>query len=229
MTDNKAVARQIVIRFAIFFSFNALCLFGAAGTLHWWNGWAFMAYMAALAVLTGTFFTNSTDLAEERMTARKKAKSWDAVLVPLIAVVLPTLGIILAGLDRRYGWTTAITTTVSLIALVPMIAGTVLTFWAMKTNAFFSSHVRIQTDRGHTVVSDGPYRFVRHPGYAGAIVYNLALPVMLGSLVAFWTGLAILVLSTVRIVLEERTLRAELPGYREYAERVHYRLLPGLW
>jgi protein-S-isoprenylcysteine O-methyltransferase Ste14 len=225
VTYRKAVLR--VVGFALF---TAACLFGSAGTLHWWNGWAFwVSGVAVVATLTGTVFRTSPELVEERMTAAKKAKAWDRVFVPLIAAVLPLLSIILAGLDRRLGWTHSITASASLLALVLALAANALTYWAMAANPFFSSHVRIQSDRGHTVVRHGPYAYVRHPGYTGSILYGLAAPILLGSLVAFWVGVATLILLVVRTSLEDRVLQNELNGYREYAGAVRYRLVPAVW
>jgi protein-S-isoprenylcysteine O-methyltransferase Ste14 len=204
-------------------------LFATAGTLQWWNGWLFvLGYSALVASLTG-FFSKSPDLVEERMTAGKKAKTWDRWLFALIAAVLPLLATVLAGLDRRFGWTDVLPVPVVMSAFAVMVASNVLTFWAMRVNAFFSSHVRIQDDRGHTVVSAGPYRFVRHPGYLGAIIYNLAAPIVLCSLPAFCVGIAMLLLFVARTVLEDRALQEGLTGYREYAIKVRFRLVPFVW
>ena len=101
--------------------------------------------------------------------------------------------------------------------------------WAMRVNAYFSKIVRIQEDRGHSVVSSGPYRIVRHPTYLGTILFELVTPIMLGSLWALIPGALTALLFIVRTALEDRTLREELPGYQAYAERVRYRLLPGVW
>lgn len=204
-------------------------LFATAGTLRWWNGWLFVLGYSALVVSLTGFFSKSPKLVEERMTAGKKAKTWDKWLFALIAAVLPLLATVLAGLDRRFGWTDPLPVSAVILAFAVMVASNALTFWAMRVNAFFSSHVRIQDDRGHTVVTDGPYRFVRHPGYTGAIVYNLAAPLVLASLPAFCVGIAMLVLFVVRTMLEDRTLREGLAGYREYATKVRFRLVPYVW
>ncbi|MFA5203256.1 MAG: isoprenylcysteine carboxylmethyltransferase family protein [Lentisphaeria bacterium] len=210
--------------------FTALCLFGAAGTIRWWNAWVFIAAnTVTAAILTNRVFKASPDLVQERATARRQAKAWDKVLVPFVVAVFPLASLILAGLDRRYGWTHAITTAESVTAIGILLAANGLVFWAMKSNRFFSSHVRIQTDRGHTAVDRGPYAWIRHPGYAGMILHGLAAPVLLGSAAALWAGVANAGLLVLRTVLEDRTLLAELPGYREYAERVRHRLVPWVW
>ena len=113
--------------------------------------------------------------------------------------------------------------------LVTVLAQDVLLTWSMASNAFFSTVVRIQDDRGHAVASGGPYRFVRHPGYVAAILFYLVTPLMLGSVWTFIPSVLMVLLFVVRTALEDRTLREELDGYWEYAQRVRYRLLPGVW
>jgi protein-S-isoprenylcysteine O-methyltransferase Ste14 len=118
---------------------------------------------------------------------------------------------------------------VQIAALLALISGYLLAVWAMLANRFFSAYVRIQGDRGQSVVTDGPYRGVRHPAYAGGLISNLALPIMLGSLWALIPALLGAISMIVRTALEDRTLQAELPGYAEYARKTRYRLLPGVW
>jgi protein-S-isoprenylcysteine O-methyltransferase Ste14 len=136
---------------------------------------------------------------------------------------------IVAGLDLRYGWLSGITPSAQIAALLIVIAGYALVVWATGTNAFFSQVVRIQTERGHTVISSGPYRYVRHPAYVGMILLVLGAPIMLGSWWALLPGGLSALLVVLRTALEDRTLQADLAGYREYAGRVRYRLLPGVW
>ena len=136
---------------------------------------------------------------------------------------------IVAGLDVRYGWTGGIPLWLHIVTLVIAALGYALGTWAMAANAFFSQIVRIQDDRGHTVVTDGPYQFVRHPGYVGTIAFELATPIMLGSLWALIAGVLAALLLVVRTALEDRILHKELEGYAEYAQQTRYRLLPGVW
>ena len=136
---------------------------------------------------------------------------------------------IVAGLDERFGWSPQISVTLRLVALAIMVLGYIVSTWAMAVNRYYSAVVRIQKDRGQTVVSDGPYRLVRHPSYATGIVASLMIPILLGSLWALIPcGLGVL-LTIIRTALEDRTLLEELDGYKEYAARVRYRLLPGVW
>ena len=170
----KALGRLFVITAVM-----GCCLFGAAGTAEWGNAWLFMgAYVPMLGTLSGAVFRNSPGLVKERMTSGEKARSWDRVILALIAL-LPLAGIIMAGLEKRRGISWDISAVDAALMLVLMLTGNALTFLAMKANPFFSAHVRIQDDRGHKVISSGPYRLVRHPGYTGMIVYNLAAPVLL--------------------------------------------------
>jgi protein-S-isoprenylcysteine O-methyltransferase Ste14 len=228
--DAKAIYAKAARRVAGFTVATAACLFAPAGTLRWWNAWLFMGVgLVLVSTLTGIVFSKSPELVEERMTAGTKAKEWDKVLFALLAVILPFALNVLAGLDYRFGWTNSLGLGAVLAGLGVMLIGMTLTYWAMRSNRFFSSHVRIQDDRGHVVVSDGPYRYVRHPGYTGAILYNLGAPIVLGSLVALGVGVAIMVVFVMRTVLEDRMLQGELGGYRDYAARVKSRLVPFVW
>ncbi len=230
MKANQSTIIKALIRLCFITVIVALSLFGTAGTISWLNGWIFMiAYVLVLITLTGLVFRSSPELVQERMEASHKAKPWDRVFVPVLAIVLPLLSIILAGLDHRYGWTGDLGTFTVVVTLAVMIAGGALTLWAMRVNRFFSSHVRIQSDRGHYVVTNGPYRWVRHPGYTGSILFNVAAPLLLGSFPALAAGIVFTLLMAVRTFLEDKTLRNELPGYGEYAIKTRWRLLPFIW
>jgi len=134
-----------------------------------------------------------------------------------------------AGLDERFGWSHQITPVIHLIGLTFYGLGQGLFSWAMASNKNFSTAVRIQMDRGHTVATSGPYRYIRHPGYMGYIVSSLGMALALGSLWAIIPAGLIACFLVVRTVLEDRTLQDELPGYKDYAQGVRYRLLPGIW
>ena len=171
------------------------------------------------------------DTAQERMDAGKKenVKAWDKYLVQMVAVIMPIAAWILAGLDVRFNWSPELSDGIQIAAFVVSCAASLFSTWAMFVNPFFSSHVRIQTDRGHTVTRSGPYRFVRHPGYAGAVVSWMATGIFFGS---YWMAIPILLtiaVLVVRTALEDRTLQEELSGYQEYTTEVKYRLIPGIW
>jgi protein-S-isoprenylcysteine O-methyltransferase Ste14 len=221
-------AREL-LRFVVFLLVTAGSLFLSAGTLAWRNGWLFMTVIsAAVASVTFGIFRDSPDLLDERRTAAKQAKSWDRTLVPLMSG-LPFLAVIVAGLGKRFAWAAPFPEWSAWGAFVVMSLGSALTYWGMKTNRFFSSYVRIQTDRGHQVVQRGPYAFIRHPGYAGTILFTLGTPFLLNSIPALCLASVTTLITVLRTFLEDRTLKQELPGYSQYAENVRYRLLPLVW
>ena len=207
-----------------------VALFWSAGRLDWWQAWASLAVMAFWTAATAIIVLRyRPDLLAERLARRTGDKSWDAAIVSLLGLVT-LVRYILAGLDQRYGWTGGLPVAVQLVALALCVLGyDVLFVRATAANPFFSRIVRIQSERGHAVVTGGPYRYVRHPAYAGAILYELAVSFLLASwpaLIASGVSAALLILRT---ALEDRTLQAELAGYADYARRVRYRLLPGIW
>jgi len=204
-------------------------LFWPAGTMNWPMAWALLAIVFAWA--TGTLIValrRHPQLLAERTGPRKGAKSTDAAIMGIVGLL--TIGRnVLAGLDYRYGWSTPIPLALQIAMLVLSALSYALVVWATASNPFFSQIVRIQRERGHYVASGGPYRFVRHPGYVGTILHELSAPIMLGSWWALVPGIVITLLFFIRTGLEDRTLLAELEGYREYAEKVRIRLLPGIW
>jgi protein-S-isoprenylcysteine O-methyltransferase Ste14 len=203
-------------------------LFGVAGTVTWWNAWVFLAVMVLIGAFTHRIIKNSPGLAQERRTAAAKAKPWDIKLVRLINLALPAM-LVVAALDVRFRWSPPVPEAASIAAFVAMIAAAMCTYCAIAANLFFSSHVRIQQDRGQVVVSAGPYQVVRHPGYAGSAIFNLLVPLALGSWVTAVLGIGTAVLLVYRTVKEDRVLMEELPGYSTYAQQVRNRLIPGIW
>jgi protein-S-isoprenylcysteine O-methyltransferase Ste14 len=207
-------------------------LFVSAGTIEWVWGWLLLIvlviFMAAHPIILIPI--NPALLVEREKGLRAKGvKTWDRLLVALGAGVFPIVSWIVAGLDYRFGWTEALPLGIHLSGLLLMMLGYALFLWAMASNAFFSEGVRIQTERGHTVAAGGPYRYVRHPGYSGAILAMVTTPLLLGSLWALLPAIIAAALYVVRTSLEDNLLQAELPGYRDYASRTRYRLVPGLW
>jgi protein-S-isoprenylcysteine O-methyltransferase Ste14 len=197
----------------------------------WREAWAY-AFIAILGFSTSRIlaYRRHPDLLAERarMTRHQDTVSWDRLLAPLVGLgggLIP----LVAGLDARFDWSPAVAPLLRVAALVVIAAGYLLGSYALITNRFFSGVVRIQVDRKHHVVSNGPYRWVRHPGYAGALLTYLATPVLLEALWAFLPVAFISVTLVVRTRLEDRTLQQKLPGYEDYARTVPYRLLPGVW
>jgi protein-S-isoprenylcysteine O-methyltransferase Ste14 len=205
---------------------SAAILFGVSGIWRWLSAWAFLA-IGFLSLVVGAF-TLPAELLNERSSVKQGAKEWDRRVV--LAFMITGIAVqVTAALDVRYCWSPSMPVLLKAVALVVLVASFWLVHWAMRSNRFFSPIVRIQVERGHAVVTSGPYMYMRHPGYLGIIVSQFAVPVLLGSRLAFLIGVCGNVLLVVRTALEDRTLQRELAGYAEYAQRVHYRLLPGIW
>lgn len=214
---------QVVVQFLVL----AVILFISAGRLSWGWAWAYLGVGVGILIVNVLVMPPEV-IAERGRTDKKDIKDWDRVLTTLS--ILPTLGVpIVAGLDERWGWSPQLALTVHLLGLAFIVLGQGLFTWGMVSNKFFSTAVRIQAERDHTVATGGPYRYVRHPGYVGFIVASFATALALGSLWALIPAALMMVLLIVRTALEDRTLQEELSGYKEYAERVRYRLLPGIW
>ncbi len=207
-----------------------VALFWSAGRIDWWQAWAALAVMTIWTVATAVVVLHyNPELLAERLERREGEKRWDVSIVASMGLIT-LIRYIVAGLDQRYNWTGDFSPVVEYFALVVCVLGYDALFtWATYVNAFFSRIVRIQTERGHSVVTGGPYRYVRHPAYLGAILYELAVSFLLASWPAFIVSCFSACLLILRTALEDRTLRAELAGYEEYTRRVSYRLLPGIW
>ena len=207
-------------------------LFLTAGRLNWVWGWVLLgvltAFLAAHPLILAP--TNPELLAERGKGIRGEGvKAWDKWVAALAGGVTPLASWVVAALDSRFHWTGPIPLAYHVGGLLVMVLGLALFLWAMRSNAFFSEGVRIQEERGHVAATGGPYRTVRHPGYAGAILAQLATPFLLGSPWALIPSVASAALYIARTYLEDRTLAEELPGYSEYARRTQYRLVPGVW
>jgi protein-S-isoprenylcysteine O-methyltransferase Ste14 len=209
-----------------------LLLFFSAGRLDWVWGWVLLALLAAFLAAHPLILIpiNPALLAErERGLFDPRVKPWDRWITALAGGVFPLASWVVAGLDVRFGWAGALPLAAHLGGLLVTVLGYALFLWAMASNAFFAEGVRIQTERGHTVATGGPYGCIRHPGYAGAILSMLATPFLLGSLWAVIPSLVAALLYVARTWLEDKTLMEELPGYTAYARRTRSRLLPGIW
>jgi protein-S-isoprenylcysteine O-methyltransferase Ste14 len=206
-----------------------VALFWSAGRIDWWPAWALIAVMLAWITATAIVILRfNPDLLAERLGPRKGGKLWDTAIMSIVGLS-GLARLIVAGLDQRYGWTGGFPLAAQIAALAVCVSGYALGVWATACNAFFSQIVRIQTERGHTVATGGPYQYVRHPAYVGTILYELAVPVLLASWWALIPGGLNAILLVLRTALEDRTLQAELTGYADYARQVRHRLLPGIW
>jgi protein-S-isoprenylcysteine O-methyltransferase Ste14 len=202
----------------------AVVLFGAAGRIDIAMFWLYIGVVAALAA-AGLLLIDQ-DLAQERMRPGGRPPGVRLYLIFLLCL----LHWLVAGLDRgRLHWSDTVPLTLRIIALVVFAAGLTLFLWAMHCNRFFSSVVRIQEERGHHVITAGPYRWVRHPGYAGVIPATVASGIALCSWLAAAPGAVGVPLLLWRTIAEDRTLYTRLPGYPQYAQTVRWRLVPGVW
>jgi protein-S-isoprenylcysteine O-methyltransferase Ste14 len=207
---------------------TSACLFGSAGRLDWSNGWVLLGLNFAASIATTALLWRNTELLAERRNI-KAGKSWDKAIVSIVVLLGPVATWITAGLDTRFHWSDGMPPLAFIAGVVVAVLAAVLIAWAMRSNKFFSSVVRIQKDRGHVVVAGGPYRFIRHPGYTGISAFTLVTPLILNSRWAFVPAVATTAVTVVRTVLEDRTLHNELDGYADYARRVKYKLLPVIW
>lgn len=206
----------------------SVCLFGAVGHLHWWHAWTLVG-LSFLATVAGSVvvWRNPALLAERRTF--KRGEAWDKRLVGLTVLLGPIVTWITAGLDVRQHGTAQVPVAAGVVGVGAAIVGSAVIIWAMSTNPFFSAVARVQTDRGHTVITSGPYHFVRHPGYAGMLLFLLGTPLILGSWYAYGPAIATAALMVLRTVLEDRMLQRRLTGYTEYTQDVRTRLVPFVW
>jgi protein-S-isoprenylcysteine O-methyltransferase Ste14 len=230
-TTQRASPRQWIRLVAVYF-FIPLVLLICGGDFGWWQAWGYSLLIVA-AGIGGRIWAERRHpgLMAERQNAGnfRKAKAWDKVLAPLMALSVGFPLVIVAGLDHRFGWSPVFPLWLIVLGFVLSSLGYAFVVWALVENRFFSSVVRIQTDRGHVVCDSGPYRLVRHPGYAGIILPMLGIVLALGSAWTLIPAAVALIIAVVRTALEDQTLQEELPGYRDYARRVRYRLIPGIY
>ena len=230
MKQNKDRSKaRIIIRAVVTVLFIFAVVFVPAGTFNWPEAWLYLLlYLVSVTGILIWMKKNAPGLLKERMSTKKKAKRWDKIIIKAYSFLLIAF-LIVPGLDAvRFRWSD-VPFIVKVLGFIGFIPAMVFAFWAMKENAYASNLVRIQKDRGHTVCTTGPYRYVRHPMYVGVILVMLCFPLALGSLYTFIPAFIIISLFILRTSLEDKTLQEELPGYKEYAQKVRYRLFPGVW
>ena len=221
------MTRAIAYTVALFLVLGG-CLFGAAGRLSWPMAWAVLGVYSVSKAAAFAFV--DPDLIRERAAPGPGVDRGDVVLATLGYLALYPATFVAAGLDAvRFGPAIHIAQSIQVAALLVYALGYGFAFWAVRSNPFFATFVRVQEDRDHSVVSSGPYALIRHPGYAGALLAHLALPFALSSIWALLPAAVGALLFVARTSREDRTLRDRLVGYREYQARVPWRLLPGVW
>jgi protein-S-isoprenylcysteine O-methyltransferase Ste14 len=206
-----------------------LCLFLPAGTWAWTKGWIFLGvFLASSTLLTLYLLGVNPDVVAGRVNRHERPRRWNLLLMLLVSPAMLAIPIVSALDDGRYGWFRLPWWGCALGYALLLLAFFGMT-WAMAVNKFFEPSVRIQTDRGHHVIDTGPYRIIRHPGYVFSFAFFLGIPLALGSLWGLIPALFMCLMVVVGTILEDRTLQNELPGYKEYAQRVRFRLVPGVW
>jgi protein-S-isoprenylcysteine O-methyltransferase Ste14 len=225
-------ANEIVKRFlqiGVQLLILAAALFVSSWRWDWGMAWAFLGVSAGVLIVGGIGLLKiNPKLVAERTRIGEDTRGWDKVLTTLYGLLGITT-LFVSGLDKRFGWSGGVPLAVQIAALVLFALSDLFAFWAMWSNAFFATTVRIQGERGHAVTTTGPYRYMRHPGYSGWLVCNTVPPLILDSWWAFISAALTVGIIIIRTAAEDRTLHKELPGYREYAQQTRYRLLPGVW
>lgn len=221
----NTIAKQLIAPLIL-----AALMFALAGTTDWVWGWVFsIVHFAAWLMMTVVLIRENPELLNARGRRRSDAKRWDMVILSIYGITWIVM-LALGALDVRYGWTGPLPAVWHVVGSGLILAGFALTTWSMAVNRNFEPAVRIQQDRVHNVITGGPYRYMRHPGYTGVILsFFIGMPLALGSWPAALAGLVGIVVMVIRTALEDRTLQDELPGYADYARRTRFRLVPGVW
>lgn len=221
----KNIFRRGIQTILILF-FQGFLLFISAWTLKWMWAWIFILLGVIILIINAIVIPR--EVIEERGKKKDNVKKWDKMLTTIN--IIPSLGIyIISGLDHRFHWTKDFLPVINIMGIGLVFLGSMLFTWSMISNKFFSTLVRIQDDRDHKIASGGPYKYVRHPGYAGFIIMSLATPVSLGSIYGLPMAFLVAVVFVIRTILEDKTLKTELIGYEEFSKKVKYRLIPFLW
>ena len=227
----KVLSLRVVAQVVLFIVVLPLLPLLISWRWDWWEAWVY-GITAVLGFVVSRVLAarRHPDVIAERarFLQQEDVEPWDRLLVPLVALGAGLI-VVVAGLDARLRWSPAFSLPLKLLSLAILLAGYALASYALIENRFFSATVRIQLDRGHQVVSSGPYRWVRHPGYAGGLLTYLATPLLLDAPWALIPAGFTVIVVVIRTALEDRTLQDWLEGYRDYARRVRYRLLPGVW
>lgn len=217
-----------IIRLIFTILFLLAMFFVPAGTLKWPNAWIYLS-LYFIYITIGVFWLkkHNPGLLKERTNRKKISKSWDRIVIVFYLIFISSV-IITSGLDFHFQWSNAPMWAV-IAGFIGLIPAVVIISSAVRANAYLSDVVRIQEDRGHQVCTTGPYKYVRHPMYVGIIIMVFMLPLALGSFYALIPAALTTTTFIVRTALEDKTLKMELPGYPEYAQKTRYRLLPGIW
>ena len=229
--DSDVLARRLIVHTVIWLMILGTILFLSAGTLDWPEAWVLLIGSGGLGLVSALIIArHDPQLIRERMRGpiQSKQKPWDKVLLAVVMVLCIAMFVV-AGLDAVRYRTSHMPLWLEVLGAAGIALGIYTFHIVMRTNSYATAVVRIQDERGHQVISTGPYAFVRHPMYSGAILYFLGIALLLGSWYAVAIAAVLVALFGLRAVWEENTLIDELPGYAVYAQRVRYRLIPGIW
>lgn len=228
-SQKEKLGFRVIVKSLSIFLIIGLVTFLTAWRLDYWQGWVYNALNIFFVLLTYIVLIDHKDLIRERFQPGEGMKQWDRVYywisTPLFFVML-----ILSILDAtRFSWEPSVPLIIMFLGIILYSIGQILGLWAKRVNKFFSSVVRIQTERKQEVCTTGPYRFVRHPGYLGGLFLTIGTPLMLGSFWGLLPAIVTILLMCGRTYLEDATLKNQLPGYRDYSKKVRYKLIPFLW
>lgn len=229
MSDQKDEERNTKKRvnfIGVFTLLGIIILIVFSGDTRWAWLWVYTGATAAMLILSAVIVPR--EVIAERGRKKENVEKWDRYITSLINIPW-FVQFFVSALDHRFLWSPVLPVWVHILGAGLYIAGISLVLWSIRHNFYFSTAVRIQVDRGQTVCSTGPYGIIRHPGYAGMIIEYLAVPIILGSLWGLIPQGVIAVLLIIRTALEDRTLAEKLEGYKEYTQKVRYRLIPGFW
>jgi len=233
MTNQKSTVGKeelegkLIFKSIFLFALIIAITFIGAGRIDYWQGWIYNGLNIVFLLLS--YFLLPRELIEERLKPKEGMKKWDKIYY-IVSIPVYFAILIISILDGgRFDWEPRIPIIVVIIGVVVYTIGQIIVLWAKKVNKFFSTVVRIQKDRGQIVCKDGPYRFVRHPGYLGGLLCNIVTPFVLSSFWGLIPTVIAVVLLFIRTYLEDKTLQRELEGYTDYTNEVRVRLLPGIW
>lgn len=220
------------LSFIIYLAILPTILFLSAGTINWVMGWIYSGLILAVSLISRILvYKKDPSLLIERgkFIQGEGIQSWDRFLLIIVSIIFPIICLVTSGLDYRFEWSPAISQFLQYLSVGIILILSIVGTWAMVENPYFSASVRIQQDRGQVVISTGPYQFVRHPGYSSSVVSYLVFPIVLGTLWTLIPAVLTIGLIILRTALEDQMLQEDLPGYKEYASQVRFRLIPGLW
>jgi len=227
---SEVLTLRIALRLSMAFVGMSAAFFGSAGTLAWFQAWLYIVIQFSFWTVTAVWMKkHNPELLKDRMAFLKRsAKGWDKIIiVTSTAVFVPYL--LLPGLDAvRYRWS-SVPLAIVVLGFVGVIFALFVMAWVIRVNAYLTRFVEVQRERGHKVITSGPYRYVRHPMYASLIILLYSIPVALGSLWTLIPASILTLLFVIRTYFEDQTLHEELEGYNSYSTQVKYRLLPGIW